>query len=100
MLTRKTGGQWRIVGGSLRAGQAAGMHEKLRSPERGTNSMICTTQQRGRTSNGTHPQFSFLLMMILILMAMAVPPGSAQAQEADAEVLVAEGILAYDGQTL
>ena len=38
--------------------------------------MICTTQQRGRTSNGTHPQFSFLLMMILILMAMAVPPGS------------------------
>jgi hypothetical protein len=62
--------------------------------------MICTTQQRGRTSNGTHPQFSFLLMMILILMAMAVSPGSAQAQEADAEVLVAEGILALRWQTL
>jgi tetratricopeptide (TPR) repeat protein len=60
--------------------------------------MICTTQQRGRTSNGTHPQFSFLLMMILILMAMAVPPGSVQAQEADAEVLVAEGILAYEAK--
>ena len=60
--------------------------------------MTCTTQQRGRNSNDTHPQFSFLLMMILILMAMAVPPGSVQAQEADAEVLVAEGILAYEAK--
>lgn len=98
MSTRKTDGQWRIVGGSLRTGQAAGMQEKLPSPERGTNVMICRTQQRGRTSIDTHPQFSLVLMMILILMAMAVPPGSAQAQEADAEVLVAEGILAYDAK--
>ncbi|HRB81738.1 MAG TPA: hypothetical protein PK614_05695, partial [Nitrospira sp.] len=74
------------------------MQEKLRSPERGTNVMICTTQQRGRTSIDTHPQFSLVLMMILILMAMAVPPGSAQAQAADAEVLVAEGILAYEAK--
>lgn len=98
MLTRKTDGQWRIVGSSLRAGQAAGMQEKLPSPERGANVMICRTQQRGRTSIDTHPQFSLVLMMILILMAMAVPPGSAQAQAADAEVLVAEGILAYDAK--
>lgn len=45
-----------------------------------------------------HSSYLVLTVTILTVVAMALLPCSAQAQEADAEVLVAEGILAYDAK--
>lgn len=57
------------------------------------------TRRQDRRSNCLrHSSCLVLTVTILTVVAMALLPCSAQAQEADAEVLVAEGILAYDAK--
>ena len=60
--------------------------------------MKLMTLQTLKDTNNRQPSMAFLVLTTLALLAMTVLPVSVMAQEADAEVLVAEGIVAYDAQ--